>query len=177
MSLLLAVRHLLQLVEGGFTGVVFVGLYFIFIKNQLVGGGLRIVYSLMSLSSACTSCSSTGGRWASVNALTGVVFIALYVIIIQTQVLEGWTSFECTYCVVVISLNFIFINWWKVGSNNCTHTAENIERAQRCLSWCLRKWSSAILRSPHLAEAVSLAAELAVRTCFTLTADDTIKKN
>ena len=75
--------------EGGFTGVVFVGLYFIFIKNQLVGGGLRIVYSLMSLSSACTSCSSTGGRWAPVNALTGVVFIALYVIIIQTQVLEG----------------------------------------------------------------------------------------
>ena len=38
------------------------------------------------------------------------------------------------------------------------------------------KWSSALLRSPHLAEAISMATLCALRFCFSLTAHDTLKK-
>ena len=74
---------------------------------------------------------------------------------------------------------------WSVNKNEILsasarssihHRAENTEQAQRCLSWCHWKWSSAVLRSPHLAEAVSLAAFFAICPCFSLTADGTQKK-
>ena len=52
------------------------------------------------------------------------------------------------------------------------HRAENIERAQRCSSWHHRKWSSAMFRC----DVVSLETLFAICTCFSLTANSTLKK-
>ena len=57
-------------------------------------------------------------------------------------------------------LHFTLCNVHAVANQSACHiqTAENMDRAQQCLSWHHRKWLSAMLRNPLLAEVVSLAA-------------------